>query len=289
MKFVIAAAFQPLGHLAPLARVADECSFEALAFSDHVVYPEKLDTPYPYTPDGSRRYDESSPFPDPWVAIGALAAVTTRLRFTTNVFVLPMRNLFAAAKAIATAAVLSNDRVTLTVGVGWSRIEFELLGQDFATRGRRTDEMLAVLPELWSGRMVEHHGRFYDFGPLNMRPAVERPIPIVVGGTTEAAYRRVGRIGDGWMPHALTLAEAKAGLERIRHWRREAGRAEAPLSAVVPLMDVFDPDGYRRAEEAGITHVLTAPWLLYGGSHRSLPDKRDGLRRFADTVIAKLG
>ncbi len=128
MKFVIAAAFQPLDHLAALARAADECGFEAMAFSDHVVYPEKLDTPYPYTPDGSRRYDETSQFPDPWVAIGALAAVTTRLRFTTNVFVLPMRNLFAAAKAIATAAVLSKDRVTLTVGVGWSRVEFELLG-----------------------------------------------------------------------------------------------------------------------------------------------------------------
>ena len=90
------------------------------------------------------------------------------------------------------------------------------------------------------------------------------------------------------MPHALTLAETKAGLERIRHFRRESGRANAPLTAVVPLKDVFDPDGYRRAEDAGVTHVLTAPWLMFGGSHRSLADKRDGLRRFADTVIAKL-
>ena len=84
MHFVIAAAFQPPGHLAPLARTADEHGYEAMAFSDHVLYPEKLDTPYPYTPDGSRRYDETSPFPDPFVTIGALAAVTTRLRFTTS-------------------------------------------------------------------------------------------------------------------------------------------------------------------------------------------------------------
>ena len=96
------------------------------------------------------------------------------------------------------------------------------------------------------------------------------------------------RMGPGWMPHALTLADARAGIERIRHWQRESGRASAPLTAVVPLKDVFDPDGYRRAQDAGVTHVLTAPWLFYGGSHRSLADKRDGLRRFADTVIAKL-
>src|SRR5262245_41007363 len=168
MNFVIAAAFQPPGHLAPLARTADEHGYEAMAFSDHVLYPEKLETTSPYTPDGSSRYAATGPFPDPFVTIGALAAVTTRLRFTTNVFVLAMRNVFAAAKAIATAAVLSNDRVTLTVGVGWSKVEFELLGQDFATRGRRTDEMLEVLPRLWSGEWVEHEGRFVSFPRLHM-------------------------------------------------------------------------------------------------------------------------
>ena len=99
MKFVVAAAFQPLDHLIPLAQVAEAAGFEALTFSDHVVYPETLDTPYPYTEDGSRRYDETSVFPDPWVVIGALAAVTPRLRFTNNVFVLAMRNPFLAAKA----------------------------------------------------------------------------------------------------------------------------------------------------------------------------------------------
>jgi alkanesulfonate monooxygenase SsuD/methylene tetrahydromethanopterin reductase-like flavin-dependent oxidoreductase (luciferase family) len=102
------------------------------------------------------------------------------------------------------------------------------------------------------------------------------------------AYRRIGRFGDGWIPHAITLEEAKAGLARIRECRREAGRADAPLTAVVPLKDVFTPDGYERAEDAGVTHVLTAPWLMYGGSHRSLENKRNGLRRFANEVIGKL-
>ena len=285
MKFVIAAAFQPLDHLGPLARAADASGFEAMAFSDHVVYPEKLDTPYPYTPDGSRRYDATSQFPDPWVAIGALAAVTTRLRFTTNVFVLPMRNLFAAAKAIATAAVLSNDRVTLTVGVGWSKVEFDLLGQDFATRGRRTDEMLALLPELWSGRMVEHHGRFYAFPRLCMNPVPRAPIPIWVGGISDAALRRAAR-HDGWLSDLQTSQEVAACIAKLRRFRAEAGRDPAAFDVMASASDAFTVDHYRALGDAGVTHVLTMPWVLYSGLTTDLAQKCDGIRRFADDVIA---
>jgi probable F420-dependent oxidoreductase len=287
VKFVIAAAFQPLDHLASLARAADESGFEAMAFSDHVVYPEKLDTPYPYTTDGSRRYDETSQFPDPWVAIGALAAVTTRLRFTTNVFVLPMRNLFAAAKAIATAAVLSKDRVTLTVGVGWSRVEFELLGQDFGSRGRRTDEMLALLPELWSGRMVEHHGRFYDFPRLCMNPVPRAPIPIWIGGISDAALRRAAR-HDGWLSDLQSTEEIVACIAKARRFRSEIGRGDAPFDVMASASDAFSVDHYRRLEEAGVSHVLTMPWVLYSGLTEDLERKRDGIRRFADEVIARM-
>jgi len=287
MKFVIAAAFQPLDHLTPLARAADECGFEAMAFSDHVVYPEKLDTPYPYTPDGSRRYDETSQFPDPWVAIGSLAAVTTRLRFTTNVFVLPMRNLFAAAKAIATAAVLSKDRVTLTVGVGWSKIEFELMGQDFGARGRRTDEMLAVLPELWSGRMVEHHGRFYDFPRLCMNPVPRVPIPIWIGGISDAALRRAAR-HDGWLSDLQSSEEIVACIAKARRFRSEIGRGSAPFDVMASASDAFTVDHYRRLGDAGVTHVLTMPWVLTSGLTSDLAQKCDGIRRFADDVIARL-
>ena len=287
MKFVIAAAFQPLDHLAPLARAADESGYEAMAFSDHVVYPEKLDTPYPYTPDGSRRYDETSQFPDPWVAIGSLAAVTTRLRFTTNVFVLAMRNLFAAAKAIATAAALSNDRVTLTVGVGWSKIEFELLGQDFATRGRRTDEMLEQLPRLWSGEWVEHQGRFSSFPRLRMNPVPGRRIPIWVGGISDAALRRAAR-HDGWLSDLQTSEEIAACIAKARAYRAEIGKGSEPFAVMASASDAVGVDGYRRLADAGVTHVLTMPWVLYSGLTGDLEQKRDGLRRFADDVIARL-
>ena len=288
MKFCASLAFTDPRDYCELAQLAEAHGWDALVLSDHVVHPREIAAKYPYAADGRRPWEEPDPWPDVWVAIAAMGAVTTRIEFMTGVYVVPMRHPFHLAKALGTAAVMTGYRVSLGMGLGWMRDEFELLGEDFDTRAARAEEMIAVMRLLWTGEMVEHHGRFYDFGPLNMRPAVEKPIPIVVGGTTESAYRRVGRLGDGWMPHALTLAEAKAGLERIRHWRREAGRAAAPLTAVVPLKDVFDPDGYRRAEDAGVTHVLTAPWLMFGGSHRSLADKREGLLRFADAVIAKM-
>jgi len=196
-----------------------------------------------------------------------------------------MRHPLHLAKALGTAAVMTGDRVMLGMGLGWMRDEFELLGEDFSTRASRAEEMIEVMRKLWSGEMVEHHGRFFDFDPLVMRPPVKERIPVVVGGVTEAAYRRIGRLADGWLPHAISTAEAAAGIAKIRTQRAEYGRADEPLSAIVPLNDAFDPDGYRRAEDVGVTHVLTAPWF----PSRTLADKRDGLRRFADRIISAMG
>ncbi len=286
MKFVLSAAFQPLENLVSLARTAEKAGFEAISFSDHVVYPETLDTPYPYTPDGSRRYDETTVFPDPWVAIGALASVTTRLRFTNNVFVLAMRNPFAAAKAISTAAVLSNDRVTLTIGVGWSKVEFELLGQAFHNRGRRSDEMLEVMRKLWTGEFVEHHGEFYDFAPLRMQPAPKQPIPVWVGGISDAALRRAAR-NDGWISDLQPTADIVESILKIRKWRAEAA-LEAPFDVTASASDAADVQAYRRLENAGVTHILTIPWAFYHGLTNDLEKQCDGIHRFAEDVIREL-
>jgi len=286
VKFVISAAFQPPAHLFELARCADACGYEAISFSDHVLYPETLDTPYPYTEDGSRRYDESSDFPDPWVAIGALSALTQRLRFTTNVFVLPMRNVFAAAKAISTAACFSQDRVTLTVGVGWSKIEFELLGQSFRNRGRRCDEMIEILRKLFSGEMIEHHGEFYDVPRVRMNPSPGRRIPIWVGGISDPALRRAAR-NDGWLSDLQTTDEIRECIRKTRAFRAELGRAHEPFDVMASASDAADLPAYRRLAEAGVTHVLTMPWVFYHGLTPDLEKKLDGLRRFAGDVLEK--
>src|SRR5579859_4694299 len=125
MKFVLSGSFTPVAHLPELAMVADQTGWDMITLSDHTVNPETLTVPYPYTSDGSRRWPEFTDWPDQIVMMGAFATVTKRLRFTTNAFVLPMRNPFLAAKAISTAAVISDNRVVLTIGVGWSKDEFE--------------------------------------------------------------------------------------------------------------------------------------------------------------------
>ncbi len=287
MKFVISGAFQPPQHLVPIALAAEEAGYEAIAFSDHAIYPETLDTPYPYTDDGSRRYDENTEFPDAWVVAGALAAVTKRLRFTTNVFVLPMRNPFLAAKAIATAAALSNDRITLTVGVGWSKIEFELLGQEFRRRGARADEMLEVMQKLWSGEMVEHHGEFYRFDRLKLTPPIpEKRIPVWVGGISNLALRRAAR-NDGWLSDLQTTAEILECVETVQAHRKQLGRSES-FDVMASASDAGNVEGYRRLGDGGVNHILTMPWAFYHGLTDDLEKKIDGIKRFGEDVIEKM-
>lgn len=288
MKFVTSMAFSDPADFCELAKTADECGWEGIVVSEHLVHPEKIKSPYPYTKDGTPRWEAPSPWPDPWVAIGAMAAVTKRIRFYTGVFILPLRHPLIVAKAVGTAAILSGGRVHLGIGVGWMKEEFDLLEQNFRNRGKRTDEIIEVLRKLWSGGMVEHHGDFYDFDRLQMSPAPAEPIPIIVGGVSEAALRRVGRLGDGWISDIHTTEELREIVARIRGYRAEYERSDAPLEIIAASSDAFDLDGFRRLEDVGVTHVQTMPWLMYGGSTDSLDDKRDGLRQFADDILAKL-
>ena len=191
------------------------------------------------------------------------------------------------AKCVGTAALLSGYRISLGIGVGWMREEFELLGQAFRGRGRRADEMLEVIRKLWAGGMVEHHGEFYDFEPLQMSPALDGPVPVLVGGLSEPALRRAAR-NDGWISDLHTTAELAEIVGKIRGYRQELGRGDAPLTIVAACKDAFDVDGYRRLEDVGVTHLQTMPWVFYGGSSDVLEDKCTGLRRFADEVIARM-
>ena len=288
MHFVLSTSFSSVTDLKKIALAADECGWEAMSFSDHVVNPEKLNTPYPYTENGERRWQPFTDWPDPWVMIGALASITTRLKFTNNIFVLPMRNPFLVAKAISTAAIISDNRVIPAIGVGWSKDEFELLQQDFHTRGKRADEMVEVMRLLWTGELVEYQGRHYQFAPLEMNPAPSAYIPIWVGGISEAAMRRAARIGDGWVTDLQTSEEILASITKIKTYRREYGRDKLPFSVMATPSDAFTPNAYKRLEDGGVSHILTQPWAFYHGDTQDLAKKIDGVKRFADDYISVL-
>ena len=287
MKFVLSTSFSSVAHLTALAPVADTHGWHAMSFSDHVVHPEQIRTPYPYTKDGSRRWQAYTDWPDPWVMIGALAAITRNLRFTNNVFVLPMRNPYLVAKAISTAAIISNNRITPAFGVGWSRDEFELMQQDFTTRGKRADEMIEVMRLLWTGEMVSYQGKHYQFEPMEMNPAPTAPVPIWIGGISEPAMRRAARLADGWVSDLQTSAEIIDSINSIRKWRAEYGRGNEPFEVMATPSDAWDADGYRRLEDAGVTHIMTMPWPFYHGDSDALEHKQDAIRRFSDDVIAQ--
>ena len=289
MKFLTGFVWIDPRHYVPLARTADACGWDGIVLSDHLVHLEKIETPYPYADGGERPWQAADPYPDVWVSIGAMAAVTERIRFYQGVYVVPMRDVFSLAKAMGTAALLSDDRVSLGLGLGWMREEFELVGQSFEDRARRGEEMLEVMRKLWTGEMVEHHGAFYDFPRLQMSPGVSARIPVFVGGRTKAALRRVARIGDGWIPDLLDLDELAEGIAAIRTERRSLGRDDEPLEVIGAPKQGVDLDTFRRMEDLGVTHLWMIPWLLYGGDPSSLEVKRAGLERFADEIIAKMG
>ena len=151
MQFWSGTAFMDPLEAVPVARMLDDAGYDGILCSDHLIYPRGLTSPYPDSADGKPGWEPETPWPDPWVLIGAMAAVTNRLRFSNAIYVAPARPLLEVAKLVATASVLSDGRVSLAAGIGWMREEYEQMGQDFANRGRRLDEMIPALRELWRG------------------------------------------------------------------------------------------------------------------------------------------
>ena len=289
MRFTVPFPMLPADHLPPLAQAAEEAGFDAIAVPDSVFYPEAVSADYPYSPDGSRFWAPETPFADPFVSVAAMAAVTERIRFYTNVVKLPIRSPLLVAKQVSTLAVLSRDRFALGVGLSWMPEEFAWTGTDKRTRGARTDEAIEIVRAVCSGggpRWVEHHGRHYDFDRLMISPAPEHPVPIYVGGHAEPSLRRAARLGDGWISANSTLDELAPLVGQLQRHLDGCGRAGDPFVISALALDASRPDGFRRMEELGVTDAQVVPWFLYGGDPGVLSTQRDSLMRFADEVIA---
>ena len=278
MKFYISSAYLDTREIVEVARAADELGYDGIGIPDHIVNLETLNTSYPYTKDGQRRWQPFAEWPDPWVLVGALAQVTTRLRFVTTVYIPAMRNPYAAAKAIGTAAYLADGRVELGVGVGWCAEEFALMEQGFKDRGKRTDEMLELMRALWSADWTEFDGQFYPTPRLEMEPTPPR-IPVYVGGLSDTALRRAARY-DGWIGDLIKTDRAIAAAARLRELRTENGLQMDDFTILTPLTDAITIADYQHAEAAGITGILTMPWMFYAGPAATLGETVDGMKMF---------
>ena len=264
VKFWCASTWMDPATMIGISEVLDRSGYHGLMASDHLVFPKYLRSKYPYSPhpDGRPIWDATAIWPDPWVLIGAVAAVTTRLRLSTNVYIAPLRTIVDVAKIVGTASVISGGRVALGAGAGWMREEFEVQGQDYDSRGRRLAEMIVGLRELWKGGWVEFHGEHYDVPPLTIEPHPAAPVPIYVGGHSDAALQRAARLGDGWIGGAYGWDELAHHTARLRGFLVDAGRADEPFEVIAAIKEFPSVDLYRRAEaELGLTATLCLPWI----------------------------
>jgi probable F420-dependent oxidoreductase len=289
MKFTLAIAMNPLDELTELARTAEECGFASVALPDSLFFSERVSAKYPYTPDGARFWTAETPWVDPFAAAASMGAVTSRIRFYTQVLKLNPRNPVLLARQVGSVAALTGNRFGLGVGLGWAPEESEWCGAQFDHRGKRADEAIEILRLILGGGMVDYQGEFYAFDKLRMSPAPSEPVPIYVGGHTEPGLRRAARVGDGWSSAMITFDDLRATVDRLHKLRTEYGRADVPFEIQAVCVDKFGLDGYRQQAEIGVTDVITVPWVLDGVSFDGpLKAKQDSMKRFADDIIGKL-
>ena len=188
MRFSYAESMTDPSYYLPLARAAEDAGFDSFVVPDSICYPQESDSTYPYTPDGNREFLEDKPFIEPFSLIPAMGAVTERLRFTTFVVKLPIRNPVLVAKQAASVAVITGNRFGFGVGLSPWPEDYIACDQPWERRGKRMDEQIEIIQQLAAGGFVEYHGEFYDLPAVKICPTPTEKLPILIGGHAEAAH-----------------------------------------------------------------------------------------------------
>lgn len=239
-----------------LAAACDATGVESVWTVEHTVVPAGYESTYPYSIDGRMPVPESVPIPDPLVWLTWVAAHSERVRLWTGILILPQRNPVTLAKEVATLDRMSGGRVLLGVGVGWLAEEFAALGVPFADRGRRADEYIAAMRELWTAEEPTFHGDFVDFERALSEPKpAQMPVPIVVGGDSVAAARRAGRLGDGFFP--AQPRDLGALLGEMRAAAVAAGRD--PDGIEITTGGFPTPEGVSKLASKGVSRLAIPP------------------------------
>jgi probable F420-dependent oxidoreductase len=278
-----------------LAQHAEALGFHGISIADHLVIPTEItESRYPYTPDGKTWWPEDTPWPDPWVTLTALGVATKELRLATNIYLAALRDPFTAARAVAAASIFTNGRVRCGVSAGWIKEEYDLVGIDFHTRGRRLDETIEVMRKFWTGEPVKHAGEFFQFENALMSPRPTSRIPVWSGGASKAAFRRAAS-NDGWLGVPMMADALIATIEGFRATRRELGKQDDPFDICCSLIQPLTQELEARLEALGAHHnmvlpwVVTpwgrAPWLRDGEDVALLETKKRAMERFAEKVI----
>lgn len=289
MRFTYAEAMTNPDYYIPLAQAAEAAGFHSITVADSIAYPADSDSKYPYTADGNREFLDGKPFIETFVLSAALAAATTTLRMTPFVLKLPIRPPVLVAKQASSLARLSNNRFALGVGISPWPEDFQMMGVPFEKRGKRLDECIEIVRGLSTGEYFEYHGEFYDIPKIKLTPAPTQPLPILVGGHSDAALRRAVRLCDGWMHAGGKGDDLDKYLARINELRSERDNpGEFEIHAV--SRDGYTTDGVKRLEEKGITDLIVGFRNSYAmePDTESLEEKIVKIKWYGENVISKL-
>ena len=290
MRFSFAEGMTHAEYYAPLAQAAEAAGYTSMTIADSLIYPKESDSKYPYTDTGDREFLEGKEFIETMILCAHLFAVTSTLRLTPFVLKLPIRPPVLVAKQASSLAFLSGNRLGLGVGLSPWPEDFAALGVPWERRGKRMDECMDVLRGLTTGEYFEYHGEFFDIEALKQCPGATEPIPLLVGGHSDAALRRAVLKGDGWMHAGGDPEELDRLLARLAEIRKAEGDDREDFEVHVISYDAYTLDGIKRLEDKGVTDAIVGFRIPYikGPDAEPLQTKVDHLNRYAEDIISKV-
>jgi len=265
------------------AQTAEDLGYSHILAYDHILganpdRPEPWQGPYTY----------KDPFHEPFLLFSYMAALTQTIKFVTGILILPQRETALVAKQAAELDVLSNGRFRLGVGNGWNKVEYIGQNQDFHTRGKRIEEQVDVLRQLWQNDLITYKGQYHHIPDAGLNPLpIQQPIPIWFGGHADAVLKRIGRIGDGWFPNYKTARDAQPSLDKLDEYLAENGRSRANIG-IEPRIHYGDgnPDTWKKSladwQTVGATHItLNTMYLGFDTPAKHI----QAMRHFAETIL----
>lgn len=288
-------------------QASETAGFTHYLIPDHIVqfaeYPESVypyaagsgqdipdqgdDAPLQFGDDTYANVDPANPFVDPEAAMAWLAAHSSTIEIGTNILVLPQRHPMLLCKSLATIDSFSGGRVVLGVGVGWAKEEFDAVGSDFAARGQRCNESIEALQAIWADGTSSYQGEHFNFKYVFSfpKPVRQSGIPILIGGESKPALRRVARLGDGWLPYNLPVEDAPRVIGELKDMTRDAGRDPEALRIIKIVYSNFKLDDLKRYRDAGVTEFNIS-------SSGEIPTDEAGIKakfgEFAETIVAPI-
>jgi probable F420-dependent oxidoreductase len=273
----------------PLAIAAEEAGFDTFTLPDSICYPEKSDSKYPYNGTGDREFLEGVPFLEPFVVVPAMAAVTSKIRFTTSVMKLAIRQPVVVAKQLSSVAFLSNNRFVFGVGISPWPDDFAACQIPWEKRGKRMDEMMDIVRGLLTGEYFSYDGEIFQIESMQITPAPSKPVPMLIGGHSKPALRRAALRADGFIHAGGTSDELKALIDEIDGYRKEYGRDHLPFEYQSMGAEAFSLDGVKKLEDIGVSEAVVGFRNAYDGTPdtQTLDEKIGQMNWFADTIIQK--